>query len=298
MTDWRRHLPTARLVVELYPGVCPVTVCIGATCEGGRAAVVAADRMVTFGPPMMLTTEPPELSKIQQLTDRAVLLFAGSVPDGSAILASSRARIGGQVKPPLAAIAAAAKAAYVELKRQRVEENILAPLLGADFPQFQALLAQSSASQMLQQILGLIMQHNLQLDVMVAGLDDDQAHLFVASHPGQLFPMDATGFAAIGSGALHAAVRLSLGQHTAKANLADAVYNVYEAKRAAEVAPGVGKATDMAILRNGSIMLVPEKVFQVLEEVHKERPSPSADETKKLREACSECFGGADDGKA
>jgi len=39
----------------------PVTVGIGAICENGRTAVVAADKMVTFGNPMNLQTEPPAL---------------------------------------------------------------------------------------------------------------------------------------------------------------------------------------------------------------------------------------------
>jgi hypothetical protein len=34
-----------------------MTVCIGAICEQGKAVVVAADRMMTFGPPMNLQAE-------------------------------------------------------------------------------------------------------------------------------------------------------------------------------------------------------------------------------------------------
>ena len=56
-------------------------------------------------------------------------------------------------------------------------------------------------------------------------------HLFVATHPGQLLSVNMVGFAAIGSGALHAAIRLSLGQHTAASSLEEAVFNVHEAKK-------------------------------------------------------------------
>jgi hypothetical protein len=178
------------------------------------------------------------------------------------------------------------KDAYAALKRRRAEEQILAPMLGTDFQGFQQLVGSTSASQLLGQVLGMVMQHNLGLELMVAGLDANGAQLYVVTHPGQVFPMNSTGFSAVGSGGLHASVRMSLGQHTPSASLVDTVYNVYEAKRAAEVAPGVGNLTDMAILKDGKTTTVSRELFKVLEEVHKERPIPSADETAKLKGAC------------
>jgi len=267
-----------------------MTVCIGAVCEGGKVAVVAADRMVTFGPPMMLTTEPPAFSKIQRLTDASVLLFSGSVPDGEWILTQARAVAAANPGQPIATIAEAVRKAYVQLKRTRVEETILGPFIGADFDRFQQLIAQSPSSQLLQGVLALVTQHNLQTDLLVAGTDNAGTHVFVVQHPGILLPMASMGFAAIGSGAVHASVRLSLGQHTPTASLIDTVYNVYEAKRAAEVAPGVGKMTDMTILTGTRICPASEEVFKVLDEVHKERPSPTSTETARLKEACDVCL--------
>lgn len=266
-----------------------MTVCVGAICEGGKCAVVAADRMVTFGPPMMLTTQPPAFSKIQRLTDQVALLFAGSVADGETLVNLTRTSIGIQAKPSMAAIADMAKAAYASHKKRRVEETILAPYLGTDFPGFQALVAQSAASQVLGQVLGMVAQHNLQLEVLIAGLDDTGAHLVVVNHPGQVVPMNSTGFVAVGSGGIHAGVRMSLGQHTPSATLTDTLYNVYEAKRAAEVAPGVGPLTDMAVIKEEKTFPVSSELFKVLEDIHKDRPTPSADELKRLKEACDVC---------
>jgi hypothetical protein len=216
-------------------------------------------------------------------------LFAGSVPDGEEIKNNSGVAVGSAGNQPIAMIAEAVKSGYVKLKRKRVEETILAPLLGADFDRFQQLVAQSAGSQLLQQILGLLMQHNLQLELLVVGTDSDGAKLFVVTHPGQALPTGSTGFATIGSGALHAAVRLSLGQHTPGASLPETVYNVYEAKRAAEVSPGVGKITDMTILTSGKIVPVGDEIFELLDTFHKERPAPSPDELNQLRIAVEEC---------
>jgi hypothetical protein len=99
-----------------------------------------------------------------------------------------------------------------EIKKKRVEDTILRPLMGIDFPQFQALVSQSASSQVLGQLLGMIMQHNLGLDLMIAGIDEGVGHLGIVTHPGMAVPMDTVGTSAIGSGGLHASVRLNLGR--------------------------------------------------------------------------------------
>jgi len=266
-----------------------MTVAIGAICEGGKAAVVAADKMVTFGAPMNLQTEPPTLKKIIELTDKALLVFSGNTADGEEIVTGTRPKLTDDVKQSVSRIAEAVKESYTAHKMRRIEDTILRPFLGANFQQFQQLVAQSPMSQTLQQILGLISQHNLQTDVLVVGLDVSGAHVFAITHPGQLLPMATTGFSAIGSGGLHAGVRMSLGQHTKDATLMDTVYNVYEAKRASEVAPGVGKLTDLAVVCDGKIRFAGTDLLKALDDAHKEKPALSEEEQKKLKEACDAC---------
>jgi 20S proteasome alpha/beta subunit len=263
-----------------------VTVGIGAICEDGKSAVVAADKMVTFGAPMSLQAEPPTLKKIIQLTERTLLVFSGNTADGEEIVTGTVPKISVDPKQPVRQIAEAVREAYANHKLRRVEENILKPLLGADFSKFQTLVSQSPTSQLLQQVLGLVSQHNLQTDLLVAGMDDSGAHLFAVTHPGQLIPLATTGFGSIGSGGVHAGVRMSLAQHTKSATLVDTVYNVYEAKRASEVAPGVGKLTDLALIRDGKIFFAGPELFKALEQSHKEKPALSADEQTALKGAC------------
>jgi len=133
------------------------------------------------------------------------------------------------------------------------------------------------------------MQHNLNTEVLVAGVDDSGAHIFAVIHPGQLLPLATTGFGAIGSGGIHAAVRMSLAQHTKSASLVETMYNVYEAKRASEVAPGVGKLTDIAIIRNGKFCFGGTELLSTLEEAHKEKPALSSVELEKLKTVCNDC---------
>jgi len=265
-----------------------MTVGIGAICENRKAAVVAADKMVTFGNPMNLQTEPPQLKKIIELTDRVLMVFSGSTADGEEIVNGARPTIAVNPRQPVKDIAEAIKQSYSRHKQRRVEDNILRPLLGGDFSQFQQLVAQSPTSQVLQQVVAMISQHNLNTDLLVAGLDDSGAHIFIITHPGQLLPLGTTGYGSIGSGAVHSSVRLSLAQHTSAASLVDTVYNVYEAKRASEVAPGVGKLTDLAIIHGGKIFFAGPDMFKALESSHKERPTLTKHEQDALKKVCDE----------
>ena len=57
-----------------------------AICEGGKTAVVAADKMLKFGAYMTLRMELATLKKITQLnSEPAALLSFGSVPDAEVL---------------------------------------------------------------------------------------------------------------------------------------------------------------------------------------------------------------------
>jgi 20S proteasome alpha/beta subunit len=265
-----------------------MTVCIGAICDDGKAIVVAADRMMTYGPPMNLQVEAA-VRKIIPLSDSVVMLFSGSVPDGEAIATGTKAKMAsGPAKLPQ--VAAWAATVYQDLKRKRVEDTILRPLMGIEFAQFQQLVAQSASSQVLTQMLGMIAQQNLNLDVMLAGIDDGVGHLAIVTHPGMSLPMDTVGTSAIGSGGMHASVRLSLGRQTKEIKIPETIFSVYEAKRASEVAPGVGKFTDMAVLNDEGVTFVADAVFKALDSIERQKPPLTAAELKKLSDACGGAF--------
>lgn len=262
-----------------------MTVCISAICENSKSIVVAADRMVTFGPPISLQTDLQSERKITHLTGTVAVLYSGTVADGEEVISKVKQQ-SFPPKVPVNQIAESVKSAFIELKRRRQEETILRPFLGIDFPTFQGLLANSAASQVIQQIVGLLSQHNLQLDILIAGLDDTGAHLYVATHPGTLLSLGTMGYAAIGSGGLHASIGLSLRKQSKTLSLAQTLYNVFEAKKAAEVAPGVGKETDMDIICNGKIISIKESSLKLLEKLIKERPGISEKELKELQDEC------------
>ena len=187
-------------------------------------------------------------------------------------------------------IAEQAKQAYIALKKKRVEDTVLRPFLGLDFQGFQALVAQSASSQILGQVMGFVVQHNLELDLLVAGLDAEGAHLYGVTHPGILNPLETMGFAAVGSGATHAIIRLCLQRQTRGNSLAESVYNVYAAKRSSEIAPGVGRVTDMAVIKDGKTTTLADAVLDVLNDTPQGQPALDGKYLKAVQDAVQRSF--------
>ena len=84
-------------------------------------------------------------------------------------------------------------------------------------------------------------------------------------------------------------IALSLGPHSKTASLVETIHSVYEAKKAAEVAPGVGTMTDMAIIKGSSVCVADKPLFEALEGIRKERPSLSKNDRERLQGACDDC---------
>jgi len=109
-------------------------------------------------------------------------------------------------------------------------------------------------------------------EFLVAGLDSTGAHIFRVHYSGMaggdwLEWCDRLGYRAIGSGSSHASISLALeGQHR-KLSIAETLYNVYSAKRNSEVAPGVGKATDVVLLAAGKLDPVNAERLEKLDEI-------------------------------
>ena len=210
--------------------------------------------------------------KIVPVSEDCVILFSGAVSDGEEVIQRTKTKMNGRTCSP-GEISVLAAQSYQEVKQARVEATILRPMLGVDYAGFANVVSSSATSQILQQILAMLMQHNLQLELLVAGVDDAQAHLFAVVNPGQAMGFDTVGCSAIGSGGVHANVRLALGRHGVDVSLSETIYAVYQAKTAAEAAPGVGKMSDVAIVRRGSTRFLTSQELSRMDQLRSAMPA-------------------------
>jgi 20S proteasome alpha/beta subunit len=252
-----------------------MTICLGALCAGAdgtdaSAVVVASDRMVTMGG---ITEFEHEVPKVTQIGDRIVALAAGDALRGAQLINELRRDVhhGAQ---QLQNVAATAAALYAALRRQQIESEILSPR-GITMQQFYQGLQQAMLPQLVINIDNLIGTFNYNLEVLIAGADDSGAHLYAITNPGGSYDdFQPIGYAAIGSGALHAVQSLIGMRQTPLRSLHETVFNVYASKRRAEAAPGVGRETDVVIIQANAITRVEQPVLQQLDTLYQEYQRP------------------------
>jgi hypothetical protein len=88
-------------------------------------------------------------------------------------------------------------------------------------------------------------QFNLGVEFLLAGVDDSGGHIYSVQNPGQPeYLHDVIGYAAIGSGAIHAVQSMIGFGHSVNTDYQETVFRVYASKRRSEVATptGVGDA--------------------------------------------------------
>ena len=106
------------------------------------------------------------------------------------------------------------------------------------------------------------------VQAIIAGVDPTGAHIYVATDA-ELDCHDHVGFASVGVGAWHANSQLMFGEHAKSDPLPATLLLVYSAKKRAEVAPGVGRNTDMFLISGlGGHVPVAPNVIQELEAIY------------------------------
>ena len=230
-----------------------MTICIGALSsnlegEPSEAVVVGSDRMVTLGGHTEFEHDVP---KIVPISKTVLALVAGDALRGSRLVRDvARSIPAGPIT--VEDVASTTVSRYVDHRRRQIETEIFTPR-GITMSEFYHGLQPGLVSGLVSHIDGQVVSYNFDVDLLIGGVDETGGHLYRVYNPGALMDFATIGFAAVGSGALHAAqVMIALG-HTGERSLHEAVFSVYAAKRRAEVAPGVGKNTDLAII----LVLIP-----------------------------------------
>lgn len=252
-----------------------MTVCLGALCtETGestpRCVVMGSDRMITMGGFIEFEHETPKGTAISR---DAIALIAGDAWRGSRLVQDVKARLPAQgaSMPQIAEIMAQR---YAELRNEQVQVEIFTPR-GITMHQYYAGLQ----SQMLPQIAAAIdqkmMELNYKVECLLGGVDDTGAHLYLIYNPGGAYiDVRQTGFAAVGSGAIHALQSLIGFHQTSARSVAETVFDVYASKQRAEAAPGVGQDTDIWIIRDSGVQHLEAPVLAELESLYQKYQRP------------------------
>ncbi len=239
-----------------------VTVGIAALCvdeEGRPAVVIATDRMVTY--PGFIEFEHG-VPKMIPMSPGAVAMTAGDALTASRLTRDVGTTLYG-TSPLVAQIAQQLATAYEMVRHQRIESHVLSPR-GLNFQTFYQAHA-SLNGQITVLIDQTMMQFDLGVEILIGGIDPTGTHIHSVHNPGRTdLQHDMIGYAAIGSGAIHALQAMIGFRHTDGAALKETVYRVYAAKRRSEAAPGVGSGTDMAIISRAGVKLLVNEQIEAL----------------------------------
>lgn len=259
-----------------------MTVCIGGICadldgKASQAVIVASDRMVTWGP----TEFEHEVPKATDICDRIVVLAAGDALRGSRIVRSvmDSIKASGQ-NPSVAAVAQEIATSYATHRRNQISNDVFGSR-GFSIDEFYGGQQKDLVDQLAVGLDNVAATYNYNLEMLIGGVDDTGGHLFFVGHPGgtfnDFFPI---GFAAVGSGQLHALQSMIGTRHTGARGLRETLFNVYASKRRAEVAPGVGADTDITIIRAEGISHVDEATLKQLATLYDEYEERIREELK------------------
>jgi 20S proteasome alpha/beta subunit len=123
---------------------------------------------------------------------------------------------------------------------------------------------------------------NYGVELLIAGTDESGAHLHSIANPGgSNNDFHQIGFHAIGSGMLHALQSVIGFGHTGKKPLGETIYAVYASKRRAEVAPGVGHDTDLAVITDSGTEWATSKQLDVLRGIYDKHQKAADEQLKK-----------------
>jgi 20S proteasome alpha/beta subunit len=239
--------------------------------------VGASDRMLTSGD---IEFEPLQ-TKIYLLSDKVVAMTAGDAAAQITIFSETHNDISNRGLVRVGEMAESWAGHFAEYRLRRNEAAILRPL-GLDFKKLLARMGELP-NELVLRLQGEMRMRKLDAQTIIAGVDEDGAHLYVVADPGTSICYDSIGFAAIGYGEWHARSQFMFNQYTKDWPFARTLLLTYSAKKRGEVAPGVGKTTDMFTIM-GTHLEVPSSMIDKFEAIYGESRVRERESTDKALE--------------
>jgi hypothetical protein len=222
-----------------------MTICIAALYENGKGCVLASDQMTTVHFPIGYEFENDEVKKIIKVRETTVayLLSAGDVLFANEVLEAVRKDVDAKGITATPIIAEMFREHYQDVRKKHIIRAELEPrgLTLDSFYQAHQRLVQ----QIVMMIDNALKGGNPRTELIIAGFGESCCSVFSIVNPGDLFCYDAIGFAAVGSGAPHAVYSLIESGYKKSMDGKTVFELVEKAKHRSEVAPGVGRGTEI-----------------------------------------------------
>lgn len=248
-----------------------MTVCIAISCEKGKSVVVVSDRMITAG--FLARQFEDDKRKIHRIINSVVALTAGDATRAIEIFRTVKPRISSEPDSSVRDIAGLVCEEYEKLRSQKVDSIHFKPR-GMTRESFYKEYAKQLPETLAMFLDKSVFQEELGINLIIAGVDDSGGHIFGISDPGNMECYDSIGYHSIGIGQPHVLNSLIGRKASTSDSLLTCLYNVYEAKKISESAPGVGKITDIAIIKEEGIKFLLDRDIRTLESTYEKISKP------------------------
>lgn len=154
-------------------------------------------------------------------------------------------------------------------KRKEIIENEIFSLFGINEAFFIDSLQKEIPNPYIETILTKVAEFKLVTSILLTGFIDSKAQITDIDENG-IIDFRSMNFHAIGSGSIQAVNTLLFQKHSKTNPLLTTIYNVFKAKKNAEVSEGVGKETELLILMEEGIYKLSNDDLNVLANIYKE----------------------------
>ncbi|MFX1499928.1 MAG: hypothetical protein ACFFDH_03070 [Promethearchaeota archaeon] len=241
-----------------------MTICIAAKCENNTNIVAASDKLLTIRG--LIEFDHPS-SKIEKLMENCCIMTAGNALATTELFEDIKEEISEYRDITIRDIARITKEKYILHRSREIGERYLAARNINNIDEFYEKIMNLPPN------IGMylddkIENYDFDLEVLIGGIDQNGAHIYNIVNPGCVNCFDSIGYCAIGSGEQHSILSLISYNYDPHLSTNSALYIIYEAKKIAEKAPGVGKETVLALLTDKGLYEISNTVIQELEDIY------------------------------
>lgn len=222
-----------------------MTICLALVCDSHKSIVAVADRMVSVE--FLSLQFEQRTPKVDYIGNRFAILTAGDALGHTDIIRDAAKDINRLSEATVRDVASHLESQFIRVRRDQAEKTVL-HRVGLDYSTFLE-QQRNLAPELVSALMSGFQSVELDIELLVTGVDDTGAHLYLVADPGVTTCFDSIGYAAIGSGLPHAEGFLTEADYSPSIPVNRAVWLSYVAKRRSERAPGVGSSfTDVVVI--------------------------------------------------
>lgn len=160
---------------------------------------------------------------------------------------------------------------FKEMRKSEINNFLLKNGMNLDY--IKNALLQPQVNPFLQNMIKSFLDYKLNTIIILTGIDEKDKCQINQISEDSIINFTTLGFHCIGSGELQASNVLLHNKQSNNLTVKETIYNVYKAKKYAEVSGGVGKETEMIVFSKDSCKHLTDKDLDILDELLKEESS-------------------------